>query len=78
MSQVADTRLGKLLVDAGVLDAATLERTLAEQKGSQKRLGDLLVERGLVTQTRLAHLLSFRLACPWVSPKSEAFQPPKE
>jgi hypothetical protein len=69
VSQVADTRLGKLLVDAGVLDAATLERTLAEQKESQKRLGDLLVERGIVTQTRLAHLLSFRLACPWVSPK---------
>jgi hypothetical protein len=75
VSQVADTRLGKLLVDAGVLDAATLERTLAEQKGSPKRLGDLLIERGLVTQTRLAHLLSFRLACPWVSPKTVDIPP---
>jgi hypothetical protein len=75
VSQVADTRLGKLLIDAGVLDAATLERMVAEQKGSPKRLGDLLVERGLVTQTRLAHFLSFRLACPWVSPKSVDIPP---
>lgn len=75
MSQAAETRLGKLLVDAGVLDAATLERTVAENKGSERRLGDVLVERGLVSPTRLAHLLSQRLACPWVSPKNVDIPP---
>ena len=70
VSQAADTRMGKLLVDAGVLDVATLEQTLAEQKASHERLGYVLVERGIVSPTRLAHVLSFQLACPWVAPNS--------
>lgn len=58
--------LGRLLVDTGALSASALEEVLEAQKGSGKRLGDLLVERGLVGPDQLAQLLSNQLGFPWV------------
>lgn len=69
------TRLGRLLVDAGVLDQATLDRVLSEQPSDGRRLGDILVARGIVNPARLAQILSHQLACPWVSPAGMALAP---
>lgn len=59
--------LGRLLVDTGVLTQAVLEETLAVQKTDRRRLGELLVERGVVHPQELAQLLSHQLSCPWIS-----------
>ena len=40
---------------------------LALQKADGRRLGTLLVERGLVTETQLTQILSQQLSVPWVS-----------
>ena len=59
--------LGRLLLDTGVLTAAQLDEVLAVQRTDRRRLGELLVERGLVHPLELAQLLSHQLSCPWIS-----------
>ncbi len=43
-------QLGEMLVAAGIISNVTLERALARQQGSGKRLGQLLEEMGVVTE----------------------------
>ena len=59
--------LGRLLLDTGVITQAVLEEALAIQKTDKRRLGELLVERGVVHPQELAQLLSHQLSCPWIS-----------
>jgi type IV pilus assembly protein PilB len=59
-----------LLVDAGLLSQSQLESALDEQRlqgGGGKRLGQLIVSLGYVTEGQLARVLSQQLAVPWVS-----------
>ena len=46
-------RLGNMLVSRRVIDQATLDDVLAQQRASDKLLGELLVERGHLTQEQL-------------------------
>ena len=41
-------RIGEALVEEGIITEAALATVLAEQKGTGKRLGEMLVELGLV------------------------------
>ncbi len=50
--------LGALLVRGGALTGEELEAALSQQKESGLRLGELLVERGLVTRAAVARALS--------------------
>jgi type IV pilus assembly protein PilB len=54
-------------VETGLVDAATLEEVLLAQRTDRRRLGEILVERGIVHAHQLAQVLSHQLACPWVS-----------
>jgi type IV pilus assembly protein PilB len=60
-------RIGDLLVRARLLSQADLERALAAQKMSGRRLGEEVVRLGLVTEIQLTQVLSNQLAVPWVS-----------
>jgi type IV pilus assembly protein PilB len=60
-------RLGELLVTAQIITRETLDGVLAIQRADGRRLGKLLVERGLVTETQLTQILSQQLSVPWVS-----------
>jgi CheY-like chemotaxis protein len=51
-------RIGKLLLDAGIISDKTLERALKIQKGSGKRLGTLLRDMGIVTEEEVAEALA--------------------
>jgi CheY-like chemotaxis protein len=51
-------RIGKLLVDAGIISDKTLERALEIQKESGQRLGTLLREMGIVTEEEVAEALA--------------------
>jgi len=42
-------RIGRLLVDSGVIDAATLEEALARSRRTGRRLGETLVEAGAIS-----------------------------
>jgi type IV pilus assembly protein PilB len=59
--------LGELLVEAQVISREALDHVLAAQKQDGRRLGTLLVELGLVTETQVTQILSQQLSIPWVS-----------
>src|SRR6186713_2342600 len=63
----ARVRLGELLVQAQIIDAEQLEQALELQKSDKRRLGTLLLEQGLVTETQVTQILSQQLSVPWVS-----------
>jgi len=60
-------RLGELLVAAQIISREQLEDVLALQKTDGRRIGKLLVEHGLVTETQVTQILSQQLSVPWVS-----------
>src|SRR5882672_3237914 len=60
-------RLDQLLVDAKLRAPADLDDILSFQKTDGRRLGTLLIERGLINETQLTQILSHQLAVPWVS-----------
>src|SRR5437899_1874813 len=63
----ARVRLGELLVDAQIITREQLEDALALQKRDGRRIGTLLVEAGLVSETQVTQILSQQLSVPWVS-----------
>ena len=52
---------------AELISAAALDEVLAAQRPDGRRLGTLLVERGLINETQLTQILSHQLSVPWVS-----------
>ena len=60
------TPIGELLVSEGVLQPGLLAATLAEQSGSGRRLGALLVEHGLISAEDLTFALSSQFGIPGI------------
>ena len=60
-------RLGDMLALAGIVSTTDIEEALAIQKGSGRRLGEVLVSLGKVTEHQLAQVLSNQLSIPWVN-----------
>lgn len=60
--------IGQLLVDAGVLAPAALQDALEEQERSGRRLGEVLVRKGIVDETDVAKALAAQLAVEFVAP----------
>ena len=54
-------RLGELLVEAGVIDEAQLQRALAHQRRAGGKLGQALVELGMASEPSIAAALSRKL-----------------
>jgi len=67
--------LGRLLLDTGVITQVQLDEVLVLQRTDRRRLGELLVERGMVNPLELAQLLSHQLSCPWISLAQLAIDP---
>jgi type IV pilus assembly protein PilB len=61
------SRLGELLVDAGVLDASHLAAALEEQKRCDRPLGMTLVRMGFIDEETLIRHLSSQLDLPMAS-----------
>ena len=53
-----DLPLGQLLIERDLLSDLNLKRALAQAQASGKRLGEVLVEEGLVDERRLAQLVA--------------------
>lgn len=58
-------RLGFLLVEAGVISQAQLDRALAN-KGSKEKLGDYLMKENLITEQQLIEFLARQLSVPQI------------
>ena len=59
-------RLGEMLLQAGHLSEEQLAQALARQKKTRRRLGEVLVETGLVDEHVVLTCLSEHLGLPWV------------
>lgn len=59
-------RLGRILIDAGVLTEADLEKAMSLQKESGERLGAILVSQGLVNEDVMLSALETQLGIPRV------------
>ena len=60
-------RLGELLVQAKVLTQERLEDALALQRAQGRKLGQVLIDLGIVNETQLTQALGQQLSVPWVS-----------
>src|SRR5918999_1459390 len=58
--------VGSLLLRDGLVTQDDLEAALAQQRGSGKRLGEVLVERGSVTRTQIARALAEQHELPFI------------
>ena len=59
-------RIGDMLVAAAEITEAQLKAALAEQQGSGRKLGRVLIERGDIDEDRLLSFLSRQLGVPFV------------
>lgn len=50
-------RLGRMLLEAGIVDSVTLEAAIRRQRGARVKLGDALLEMGAITQEVLETFL---------------------
>jgi HD-GYP domain-containing protein (c-di-GMP phosphodiesterase class II) len=60
-------RLGERLIDAGLISADAVAQALSHQQITSQRLGDCLVELGLVPETTLLRFLAVELNTQFVS-----------
>ena len=71
-------RLGQSLVKAGRLEERHLRTALDEQRGSGRRLGDILVKRGYVDDKTVSRSLAAQLSLPFaegpLTPEAEALE----
>ena len=68
-------RLGALLVQANLLTQAQLDRALAEQAQTQRSLGRILIDDGLVTEGDLVAMLSRQIGLEFVDLSELAVDP---
>lgn len=50
-------KLGRMLLEAGIVDPVTLEAAIRRQRGARVKLGDTLLEMGAITQEVLETFL---------------------
>ena len=63
---MAYRRLGELLLAAGVITQEELERGLALQKGTKKRLGQVLIENKIISENSLIEALQMQLGIDYI------------
>jgi hypothetical protein len=66
-----DAPLGTLIFRAGLLPAETIENALEEGVKTGRRLGEILIERGLLQEEDLTRLLAGQKGLPFVNLRSE-------
>jgi hypothetical protein len=70
-----DIPLGTLVHRAGLLTAEQLEGALAEGSASGKRLGEVLIDRGLLAERQVAELIAGQKGMPFVEVRPESVDP---
>src|SRR6266850_864395 len=67
LGQPVNRRLGDLLVADGLLTAEQLKKALAEQKGSQDKIGSVLIRLSLINEDQLIGFLSRQYGVPSIT-----------
>src|SRR5439155_11218790 len=61
-----------MMIDRGLISREDLEQALQHQRGSGRRMGDALVEMGVVSEFDLARILAERLGYDFVDLSAES------
>ena len=67
--------IGELLIQKGLITIESLERALAQQEHSRKRIGDILIESGLVDSNDFYEILSQKIGVGYVKLKNISIEP---
>jgi Type II secretion system (T2SS), protein E, N-terminal domain len=70
-----DAPLGTLIFRAGLLPAESIENALEEGVKTGRRLGEILIERGLLQEEDLTRLLAGQKGLPFITLRSEPIDP---
>lgn len=65
--------IGKMLLDAGLINEDQLRECLSSQTRSGRMLGEELVAQGHISEVQMTQVLSNQLSVPWVSLKHVVF-----
>ena len=68
-------KIGEILVERGLINAAQLEEVLREQQTTGKMFGEILVLRGILSEEDTAKMLSEQLGFAYVDLKSVEVEP---
>ena len=68
-------RLGDFLVENGVLDPKELEKALQIQRTTGKKLGEILVDSNLITESQVTQTLAFQLGYKVIELKNMQIDP---
>ncbi len=71
------SKLGEILIQAGLLTPEQLAKALELQRGTTKRIGEILIELGLVNEQDMTVALSKQLGISYVTQASSLLKPPK-
>jgi chain length determinant protein tyrosine kinase EpsG len=74
-AEAADTRIGKLLQDAGCITAADVETVLAQQRESGLRFGEAALRQHLVRAADVDQALARQFAYPYLVPGQGRLSP---
>lgn len=66
-----NTRLGELLLEAGLINQESLDKALKLQVGGNRRLGYLLIKMGFISEEQLQSVLTNQLDLPIVDIRQE-------
>jgi type IV pilus assembly protein PilB len=69
--KVDNNQLKEFLIDAELIDQKTLEQKSKEAQAKKKKLGDYLVEKGIVPEDRMRKLYAYILGIPFVDLEKE-------
>ena len=69
------SKLGSILVSAGIVAPEDLERLLKKQSEVRKRLGELAIEEGVATEEEIGEALSTQLGIPRMSLETTVIDP---
>jgi len=69
LQRITSSRLGEILTHSGLITPEQLEEALGDQKKNNRHLGELLVERGYVSDRDIAEVMTTQFGLPYLSPK---------
>ena len=75
MPAIDQRKLGEILVDRGLINAAQLEEALNEQRSTGRFFGEVLVSRGVSSEEQIARALSEQLGFAFVDLKEITLEP---
>lgn len=72
---VAKKRLGDLLCQSGLITVEDLQRAIEEQKKTNKRMGEVLIDLKIVTEFDVANVLASQLGIQCISLEKTSIEP---